>query len=68
MPNGFYVGWDKDRVLVGSVKTRPTGPGVPGTRILNAAPEPGGYEGWVCMADGRTWRGYGLIERMPEDP
>lgn len=36
---------------------------IKGDRRENAAPAPGGYIGWICVAAGTpgTWRGYGLI-------
>ncbi|AXN39867.1 hypothetical protein [Peribacillus butanolivorans] len=35
-----------------------------GRKVYNATPTAGGYEGWVCIADGTpgTWKGFGLIE------
>lgn len=33
-------------------------------RVINSAPSPGGFFGWVCTSGGSpgTWKGYGLIE------
>ena len=36
-------------------------------RVINIAPVPGGYSGWVCVAGGTpgTWAGFGAIDYAP---
>lgn len=40
-----------------------TGTWLTGEQVVNSAPAPGGYMGWVCTTNGTpgVWKGYGLI-------
>lgn len=64
---GFYVG-GAFRVFTGAATAPPTsGTWARGDRLLNTAPSPGGWAGWICTAASSTqnpagvWKGFGAI-------
>lgn len=55
------TGWRVERQDTAAPKT---GSWKVADKVYNTAPTAGGYEGWICVADGTpgVWKGFGLIQ------